>query len=224
VFFLIVGLGNPGQAYQGSRHNVGFTVAERLAVANRLEWQTGQFESLVAMGSVEGEQVCLLKPQTYMNLSGQAVASAAAAYQVAPEHIAVLHDDMDLALGRLQVRSGGGDGGHRGLRSIIDQLASAEFVRLRLGVGRPPAEEDASQHVLARFVDDEAERAAELVERASLATVAWMKEGLNAAMNRFNPWRKDPRKAKEPKEGKAPEEGSEPGTQTESDGSGTAGA
>ena len=224
MFFLIVGLGNPGHAYQGSRHNVGFAVAEHLADTNRLEWQTGRFESLVAEGAVEGEQVCLLKPQTYMNLSGQAVAAAAAACQAEPVRIAVLHDDMDLALGRIQVRSGGGDGGHRGLRSIIDHLASAEFVRMRLGVGRPPAEEDASQHVLSRFVEAEHKLASNLVERASLATVAWMKEGLNAAMNRFNPWRPEPKEETASEAGKEPEGGSEAGTQTESDSSDTAGA
>jgi PTH1 family peptidyl-tRNA hydrolase len=198
VFFVIIGLGNPGETYQATRHNAGFAVIERLAARHRIALATRGTDAIIGRGKVAGHRVLLLEPQTYMNLSGEAVGPVVEAEQVDLERLVVLHDDMDLELGRIQVRRGGGDGGHRGVRSIIEHLGDAGFARVRLGVGRPAQEDEASDHVLSGFSEAEAERAEALIERGADAVQTWLSEGLVVAMNRHNPWTSPSQRGTEP--------------------------
>lgn len=197
MLFLIIGLGNPGETYRGSRHNAGFAVLDRLAEQAGLRFGPNRFEAEESEGVIGGIPVCLLKPQTYMNLSGQAVRPVAEARGVLPERIAVVHDDLDLALGRIQVRKGGGDGGHRGVRSIALALGTDAFVRLRLGIGRP-ASDGAREFVLSGFAPDELARAEALFDRGAEAVRVFLEAGLQAAMNRINPWRPNESEGEKP--------------------------
>jgi PTH1 family peptidyl-tRNA hydrolase len=184
--FLIVGLGNPGPGYRASRHNIGFMVVDRLAQEMGIRLASKRFDAKVGMVQIGQKKVYLLKPQTFMNLSGQAVAPASLFWKISPDRLVVAYDDMDLDLGRIQLRSGGGDGGHRGIRSVIEHLNTPNFSRLRLGVGRPPTEETAVDHVLSPFVEDESD----LLHRGTLALKVWLTEGMAVAMNQFNRWKK----------------------------------
>ncbi|MBW2700229.1 MAG: aminoacyl-tRNA hydrolase [Deltaproteobacteria bacterium] len=189
MFFLIIGLGNPGEAYRKHRHNVGFWAVERLAQASRLSWTESDGPMLQAQGRIDGQQVFLVKPRTFMNLSGQAVVHAQAELGLEANRIIVLHDDLDLALGRLQVRFGGGDGGHRGVRSVVTELAPEDFSRIRMGVGRSTTDAETVDHVLSAFADKELAEAEAMAMQAAEAVRVWMREGLTIAMNRFNPWK-----------------------------------
>lgn len=182
---LIVGLGNPGEEYCRSRHNVGFMVVERLAGRWRLPWQVPRNRSRLATGEVAGAQVALLEPLTYMNLTGHSVARVLRELGLSPEQAMVVHDDVDLPLGRLRLRRAGSAGGHRGVQSTIDLLGTAEFARLRVGVGRP-LDGDVRQYVLAPFAPEEREELDQVLERAASALECWLAEGMEAAMNRYN--------------------------------------
>lgn len=189
MLFVILGLGNPGETYRSTRHNVGFEVVDRLAARHRIDLATRRFGAVMGQGAVAGRQVWLLEPQTYMNLSGESVAAVMQSQQVPLERLVVLHDDMDLELGRIQVRAGGADGGHRGLRSVIEHMGSRDFSRIRLGVGRPERQEEASDHVLSGFSDEQGEQVEALIERGADAVQTWLMDGLVIAMNRYNPWK-----------------------------------
>ncbi len=190
MLFVIIGLGNPGETYRATRHNVGFAAVERLATRHGIDLQTRRFDARTGRGRIAGHPVWLLEPLTFMNLSGEAVGPAVESQQVPLERVMVLHDDMDLELGRVQVRRGGGDGGHRGVRSIIEHLDDADFARIRLGVGRPPQDDEARDHVLSGFSEAEEEQVEALIERGADAVEAWLADGLVVAMNRFNPWKR----------------------------------
>jgi peptidyl-tRNA hydrolase, PTH1 family len=183
--YLIVGLGNPGPKYEGTRHNIGFMAVDRFARRHGMELNQQKFHGRYGKGHAAGQDVVLLEPQTYMNLSGKSVVPAAKFYDVGPESIIVLHDEIDLAPGVLRLKEGGGHGGHNGLRDIIAQLGSREFKRLRLGVGRPEHGE-VTNHVLGRFRADETPAIDDLLERACDALEILMSEGLATAQNRFN--------------------------------------
>lgn len=149
--FLIVGLGNPGTEYAGTRHNVGFMAADALHEAFDFSPYRVKFDGLVAEGKIDGKKVFLLKPQTYMNLSGNSVVKAAGFYKILPEHIVVIHDDMDLPVGKIKAKRGGGSGGHNGLKSI-DAAISPDYNRIRIGVGHPQGKgEFVVNHVLSDF-------------------------------------------------------------------------
>lgn len=182
---LVVGLGNPGREHARNRHNAGFLVADELARRHGGSWRS-KFSARVADVRVDGARVGLLKPDTYMNLSGRAVAAAARFYKVAPDGLLVVHDEGDFDLGRLQVRLGGGLAGHNGLRSIRQALGTPDFLRLRLGVGRPGRGDprDLADYVLSDFEpEDDAEA---LVARAADAVELLVREGLEAAQRRVN--------------------------------------
>jgi PTH1 family peptidyl-tRNA hydrolase len=197
--WMVVGLGNPGKRYQGNRHNVGFMTVDALAAAGSFEWRTSQrFEAEYAKGMLGGLAVLLAKPQTYMNLSGQSVAQLARFYEVPVDRIVVVHDDVDLELARLRVRAGGRDGGHKGIRSMMELLGSASFVRVRFGVGRP-AVGDVTDYVLHDFPAAEAELVEDGVRRAVDAVETVVTRGLEEAMNKHNGPR-EPRKKKEDKQ------------------------
>ncbi|MBI2939488.1 MAG: aminoacyl-tRNA hydrolase [Chloroflexi bacterium] len=183
---LVVGLGNPGSEYAGTRHNIGFAVVDELARRWGTRFGKRQAKSLVALpraGELDGRPV-LAKPQTYMNLSGDAVRLLARGLGPRPEEILVVYDDIDLPLGRVRVRERGSAGGHRGVASIIERLGTDAFPRLRLGVGRPAGE--TVDYVLSRFTVDEQLAADELVARGADAAACAVEEGLAAAMNRYN--------------------------------------
>jgi PTH1 family peptidyl-tRNA hydrolase len=182
---LVVGLGNPGREYASTRHNVGFMVADELARRHDGSWRS-KFSGEVADVRVDGARLALLKPQTYMNESGRSVASAAKFYKVDPEGLLAVHDEVDLDLGRMQARVGGGLAGHNGLRSVASALRTPEFLRLRIGVGRPERGDPrpVADWVLSPF-DPEVDVGA-LVGRAADAVETLVREGLEEAQQRFN--------------------------------------
>lgn len=195
MFFVIVGLGNPGGKYRHSRHNIGFWVIDILAARHGIVLEPRYPGSLSGRGLVKDKPVCLLQPQTFMNLSGEALDPLLSEKGVNLEHLAVVHDDLDLEIGRIQVRTGGSDGGHRGIRSIIQHLDSKDFIRLRLGISKPSKEEleqgdmDTKDYVLSKFTADEAASAKSLANKAADAVELWLEQGLVAAMNSFNRWK-----------------------------------
>jgi len=179
---LLVGLGNPGARYERTRHNVGFRIAQEAARKLGAELAGSRWEALVGKAG----EVAVLLPQGFMNLSGEAVAKAARFWKVPPEGIVVAHDEIDLEFGRIQVKEGGGDAGHNGLRSIREHLGSGETVRLRFGVGRPPPQWEGADWVLAKFSSEEEQALQELVPLAAEAAVLALKEGPAAAANKYN--------------------------------------
>jgi PTH1 family peptidyl-tRNA hydrolase len=182
---LIVGLGNPGARYARSRHNVGFLIADRLAHAHALAFARRRFNAHLAEGSVAGARVMIAKPQTYMNLSGEAVSKLFAFYKIAPHDLLVVYDDLDLPLGKMRLRPKGSAGGHHGMESILARISTSDFPRLRVGIGRPSPDADID-HVLGSFDDDERAVMDETFARAVAAIEVWVAEGITAAMNRFN--------------------------------------
>jgi PTH1 family peptidyl-tRNA hydrolase len=183
---LIVGLGNPGSDYLRHRHNVGFRIVGRLAGRHGLAFDRLQHKARVATGRVAGERVILAKPLTYMNKSGESVGPLLHWYKLSLDHLLVIYDDLDIPLGDLRLRPQGGSGGHRGMRSIIQQLGSGEFARLRVGIGRPPPRWDPADYVLSPFTEDELPMVEDVCERAVAAAERWLAEGVEVAMNEFN--------------------------------------
>jgi peptidyl-tRNA hydrolase, PTH1 family len=184
--WVIIGLGNPGTRYVRTRHNVGFRVVDRLAARWRVDVEREAHRALLGEARRDGERVLLVKPQTFMNASGESVASLQRFYRFDASHIVAVHDDVDLAAGRIKVRTGGGPGGHRGIESLIGALGDGSFVRIKVGVGRPPADWDTADWVLAAPRGDEAAAAEASEERAADAVELLLTEGPARAMNRIN--------------------------------------
>ncbi len=184
--FLLVGLGNPGRQYRENRHNIGFMALDRISIA--LEAKLGRLQSRALVASVtwQGNRVILAKPQTFMNLSGQAVASLLRFYKIPLTQLLVIHDDLDLPLGTLRLRPSGGSAGQRGLASTIQQLGTQDFPRLRLGIGRPPGQMDAADYVLQDFSQSERELLTIVLDNSVAAAQTFMRGGLEKAMNEFN--------------------------------------
>ena len=183
---LIVGLGNPGGEYAKTRHNVGRVAQELVESAGKFKKGPKVSQAQIKIGDVEGYEMTLAIPGTFMNLSGQPVAESLRATGSDPADLLVIHDDVDLPFGRLQVRRGGSAGGHNGLRSIIDTLGREDFVRVRVGVGRPPEGVDTADYVLRSFSKDERVKLKAIVERAAKATIEVVKNGVEAAANLYN--------------------------------------
>lgn len=183
---LIVGLGNPGRQYHLTRHNVGFLCLDALAKHWGMEFRRLRARAEVAEGETAGRRVILAKPQTYMNDSGDSVRALARLSNVAPERILVICDDLDIPFGRLRLREKGGSGGQRGLRSIINQLGTEDFPRLRIGIGRPPPGVDPVDYVLTPFSGAEQSELGGILERAVAGIAAWLDQGLPTAMNFVN--------------------------------------
>ena len=182
---LIVGLGNPGREYEHTRHNVGFQVAEELAHRYRVTLKNhSKWKARAAKIADIGDGVLVAEPTTFMNLSGWAVREIASFHKLSPSDVLIVVDDADLPLGRLRMRSSGSAGGHNGLKSIIQELGTMEFPRLRVGVGRQPGE--LKSHVLGRFADDERAQIDAAIQRAADAAELFAKENVLAAMNRYN--------------------------------------
>lgn len=183
---IIAGLGNPGDRYLFTRHNLGFMVADRLALTHNLSFRRKKFDALFAEGSLSGVPVILLKPQTFMNLSGAAVGPLVRFLKADPSDLVVVHDDLDLPFGTLRIKDGGGDGGHKGLQSVIEALGTDAFLRLRLGIGKPAAKELVEAYVLEPFGKDEMDELPALLERACSALMEILTAGARPAMNKFN--------------------------------------
>ena len=187
VTWLAVFLGNPGPKYEWTRHNAGFLTCDALAKKLGVNVNRARFKALTATCDIGGESVMLMKPQTYMNSSGEAAAEAARFYKIPPEHVIVVSDEVSLPVGRLRIRQKGSAGGPNGLKSIIDQLGSDQFPRIRLGVGAPPHPDyDMADWVLSVFRDQDAADIADAAKRAAEAVECYITEGPERAMNRFN--------------------------------------
>lgn len=183
---VVVGLGNPGSIYVDTRHNLGFQVCDRLAAQSPVRWRATRYRAEIWTGRIEGLPVCLLKPQTFVNESGSAVQAALRTYGLDPSTLILVHDDLDLAFARIRVRPGGGSGGHNGMRSIIRTLGADQLVRVKIGLGRPPAGVDPADYVLSRFTPSERDDANEAVERAAAAVRALLTTDLDSTMQQFN--------------------------------------
>ena len=187
VAWLVVGLGNPGDKYEGTRHNAGFLVADELGERGNFPIQRLRFKALTNTAAIGGAGVLVMKPTTYMNLSGEAVGEAARFYKLAPDHVLVISDDVDLPLGKLRIRTGGSAGGHNGLKSIIQHLGTDQFPRLKVGVGgKPHPDYDMGDWVLGKFQGEDKKVMDDAVSRAADAVECFLKDGPQKAMNRFN--------------------------------------
>lgn len=187
VKWLVVFLGNPGPKYECTRHNAGFMAADALAKDKGIKINRSRFKALTATVDLGGESVLLMKPQTFMNLSGEAVIQAVKFYKIAPDHVIVVSDEMSLPIGKLRIRTKGSAGGHNGLKNIIAHLGTDSFPRIRIGVGAPPHPDyDVADWVLSVFRNKDAEEMAEAAKRAAEAVECYVLHGPERAMNRFN--------------------------------------
>jgi peptidyl-tRNA hydrolase, PTH1 family len=184
--YLLIGLGNPGREYRANRHNLGFMTIDQLSLALAVRLSRVQSKALVGVGALDGHKVVLAKPQTYMNLSGQAVSALLRFYKIPMERLLVIHDELDLPLGTLRLRPGGGSAGNRGLASIIEQLGTQEFPRLRIGIGHPPGQMSGADYVLQNFPPAEQELLELVLKHAVEAAQVFVKSGLETAMNQYN--------------------------------------
>lgn len=185
TFKLVVGLGNPGPKYHGTRHNVGFELVDRLASGGGSGSFSRKFEGQIAEIEIDHRRVLLLKPETYMNLSGRSVGQAVRFHKIELADVLVVCDDLNLPVGKLRIRPGGSDGGQKGLRDITAHLGTDQFPRLRVGIGEPPPGQ-AVDFVLSRFRGAERAQMDDALILASQAVAVWTTQGLHAAMNRFN--------------------------------------
>ncbi len=183
---IIVGLGNPGRKYERTRHNAGFIAIDELAGSLRVDITQEKYHSLIGKARVDSEETILVKPQTYMNESGRAVGAIVRGTYAAVSDLIVIHDELDLPFGAVRVKIGGGHSGHNGLRSIIEYVGSSDFVRVRIGIGRPAPGVDAADYVLSPFLVEERGALPEVMARASTAVKTIMSEGPARAMNIFN--------------------------------------
>ena len=187
VKWLVVFLGNPGPRYEGTRHNAGFMAADAMARARGLSINRARFKALTATCDIGGESVMLMKPQTFMNLSGEAAAQAVKFYKIAPDHVIVVSDEISLPIGKLRVRKKGSAGGHNGLKSIIACLGTDQFPRIRLGVGAPPHPDyDMADWVLSTFKNQDAEDMRAAAQRAAEAVECYILHGPDRTMNLYN--------------------------------------
>lgn len=185
---LIIGLGNPGREYSGTRHNIGFSVLDHVSKRYNIKFSQRICHSRVGEGKIGELKVVLVKPQTYMNLSGQAVAAIMRRFKILPKDIIVIHDDLDLPLGKIRIRLDGGSGGHNGIKSIIQSIGTNCFARIRIGITRPASDnsDDVVDHVLSRFEKDESMYVKQAITDSVNAIAVISSEGFNAAMNRYN--------------------------------------
>lgn len=184
--YLIVGLGNPEPEYSKTRHNMGFDVINKIAKKYEIDLSRSKFNGIFGSGIIEGEKVILLKPQTFMNLSGQSVKQYVEFYKIPLENILVIYDDMDVEIEKIKIRKKGGPGTHNGMKSIVHELVSEDFSRIRVGIGRPVDEYDAIDYVIGKL-DDETYKKLEVgIQKAAEAASECIKNGVDYAMNKFN--------------------------------------
>ncbi|HUO05114.1 MAG TPA: aminoacyl-tRNA hydrolase [Candidatus Binataceae bacterium] len=186
IEWVIAGLGNPGEEYARSRHNMGFFTIDRMAKAHGIELSRRKFKGQAAEIDIAGHPVMIVKPQTFYNLSGECISSLLGYFKVPPNRLIVIHDELDLEAGRIRVKQGGSDAGNRGVRSIAQSLSTPDFVRVRVGVGRPPGHEQGKDYVLKPMTRGEIEALGPILDRAADAAAAVMDDGLERAMNVYN--------------------------------------
>lgn len=184
--YLIIGLGNPGREYKDTRHNIGFMLIDLLAEKLNARGMKVQSKAIVISALYEERKIILAKPQTYMNLSGQSVQGLLNFYKIPFENLLVAHDDLDIPFGTIRIRPTGGPGGQRGMADTIEQLGTKDFPRLRLGIGRPPGRMQAKDYVLQNFSKDEQKLLLDILSRGVEASLEFVMNGLNMAMNKFN--------------------------------------
>lgn len=184
--YLIAGLGNPGPKYAETRHNVGFMALDRLAERHRLDLSRDKFNGQFESGRIGSENVAALKPMTMMNRSGDSVGAAARYYGIEPGDIIVVHDDIDLSLGQVNAKKGGSTGGHNGLKDIANKIGSKDFVRVRIGIGRPDGPQDVTSYVLGRFSSEQLHSIDGALEKAATAVEQIVEKSLQSAQNRIN--------------------------------------
>ena len=184
--YLIVGLGNPESDYSKTRHNMGFNALNKISEKYGIEINKKKFDGLLGEGIIENEKVILLKPQTYMNLSGRSIIQVINFYKIPLENICVIYDDMDIEKGNIKIRKKGSAGSHNGMKSVIGELGSEEFTRIRIGIGKPEFEGDAINYVIGAIPDEEAKVLDEGVKKAAEAMVEILKIGVDNTMNKFN--------------------------------------
>jgi PTH1 family peptidyl-tRNA hydrolase len=187
---LIVGLGNPGSLYTRNRHNIGFICVNDLAKRLRVKWDRKQAHARTGIGNIGNLKVVLAKPQTYMNASGEAVDALLKRLDVKPADLVIIHDDLDLPVGKIRLRLGGGSGGHKGIASIISRTGTQDFCRIRVGIGRPEDDQDKEEaviaYVLSDFMGEEIEIMDKTIPQVGEAAIYLLLEGITAAMNKFN--------------------------------------
>jgi len=191
---MIVGLGNPGRFYAHNRHNIGFMCLSHFARIQGISFDRKQAQARTGTGEVAGDELILARPQTHMNLSGESVSRLIKKFKISPDDLIVIHDDLDLPPGKIRLRQGGSSGGHKGIDSIIAHLENADFLRIRVGIGRPPLPEsfikdkeaEIIDYVLSDFTPDEKKIITEVIPKVSEAILCLLSEGLTAAMNKYN--------------------------------------
>lgn len=186
IQWVVAGLGNPGAEYAHARHNAGFMTIDRIAKMKNSELGRRRFKGLTAQVTLVGQPAILIKPQTFYNLSGECISDLLAYFKIAAERLIVVHDELDLEAGRLRIKQGGGDAGNRGIRSIAESLGTTDFIRVRIGIGRPPDSEDVKHYLLRPMTAAERQALEPILERAAEAVEAIAECGLEAAMNRYN--------------------------------------
>ena len=184
--YLIIGLGNPEQEYSKTRHNMGFNAINEIAQKYNIEVNKNKFQGLYEITIINGQKVVLVKPQTYMNLSGNCVQEFVNFYKIEKENIIVIYDDMDIEPGEIKIRKQGGPGGHNGMKSIIQMLGTEQFSRIRIGIGRPKTNGDEINYVIGAIPEEEIPKLNEGVGKAKDAVIEILKNGIDSAMNKFN--------------------------------------
>ena len=184
--YLIVGLGNPEPEYSRTRHNMGFDVINKISEKYEIDISRNKFEGLYGSGIIENEKVILLKPQTYMNLSGKSIKKFVDFYKIPVENILIVYDDMDIEKGKIKMRKQGGPGTHNGMKSIVHELISENFPRIRIGVGKPLGEYDKIDYVIGKIEDEEYSELEKGINSATKAITEFIKNGIDIAMNKFN--------------------------------------
>ena len=184
--YLIIGLGNPEEEYSKTRHNMGFNAINKIAEQYGIKVNKSKFQGLYESAIIEGQKVMLIKPQTYMNLSGECIKQFVDFYKIQKEEILVIYDDMDIEPGKIKIRKKGGAGGHNGMKSIIKMLGTEEFVRIRTGIGRPEHSGDDINYVIGAIPEEEIPKLQEGVEKAKEAVIEILKNGIDSAMNKLN--------------------------------------
>lgn len=184
--YLIVGLGNPEEEYSKTRHNMGFNTINKISKEYNIETKKSKFQGIYGSGIIEEQKVILVKPQTYMNLSGNCIKEFVEFYKIEKDKILIIYDDMDIEPGKIKIRKKGSSGGHNGIKSIIQMLGTEEFPRIRIGIGKPAEMQDKISYVIGHIPEEETSKLEEGVEKAQKAITEILKNGIDIAMNEFN--------------------------------------
>jgi PTH1 family peptidyl-tRNA hydrolase len=183
---LVAGLGNPGSEYASTKHNLGFLTVDEIGKRAGIDLKKKKFSGVYGEGTFNNDKLILLKPETYMNRSGESVSSAASFYHIPAENIIIIHDELDLPTGTVRIKAGGGSAGHKGLKSVMGELGSGDFIRIRIGIGKPREKKGTVSHVLTKFNKEESELVRESLLRAADAVLEIIRHGLQKAMNKYN--------------------------------------